>query len=233
METQLPYALFENKLTSDPNDYLAQTQSIGTITETELIEEMTSHGSTLTKAEALSFLEEYFLALKKSLLAGYSINTELFNISTSILGVFEGVTDTFDKTRHSVRINVNLGTKLRSIENEFKPVKNEAVKPLPSLINFKDVASSNTNQTLTSIGVGHITGNRLNFDEADQTQGVFFVATNGIATRVTTMVRHKPTELIFMIPSLSSGNYYLEVRAAAKNSKEIRIGRLLNDLVVN
>lgn len=233
METQLPYALFENKLTSDPNDYLAQTQTVGTVTEEELISEMVSRGSTLTRAEAMSFLEEFFLALKKSLIAGYNVNTGLFNIMPSILGVFNGIDDTFDPARHSVRINITPGIKLRAIEKEFKPVKNEAVKPVPSLISFKDVASGLVNQLVTPGGVGQLAGHRLNFDESDPTQGIFFVASNGTATRVATMVRHKPAELIFMIPALSPGNYYVEVKAASRNSKDIRIGRLMHDLLVN
>lgn len=233
MENQLPYALFENKLTSDPDDFTAQVQSVGTISDESLIDDMTSRGSTLTRAEAKSFLEEYQLSIRKGLLAGYSINTSLFNISPSIVGVFNGKEDSFDATRHAVRVNVTPGIKLRGMEAEFKPVKTETVKPIPSLLDFRDVASSLVNQVITPGSVGHLTGNRLNHDATDNQQGIFFVASDGTSVRVTTLVRHKPAELIFMIPSgLKPGNYHLEVRAVARNSKEVRTGRLLQELIV-
>lgn len=233
MENQLPFALFENKLTSDPDDYTAQVQSVGTVNNDDLIAEMTSRGSTLTAAEARSFLEEYELALKKKLLAGYAVNTPLFNISPSIVGVFNGRDDSFDPSRHTVRINITPGVKLRAMEAGFSPVKNESIKPAPVPMDYKDVATGLTNQVITPGGVGQLSGNRLNFDEADATQGIFLIGADNTAVRVTTMVHHKPALLIFMVPTgLAGGNYHIEVRAAAKNSKDVRTGRLPNDLVV-
>lgn len=50
----LKFALFENNLTSDPNDYMAVVQGLQSKTQEDVIDYMVSRGSTVTKAEALS-----------------------------------------------------------------------------------------------------------------------------------------------------------------------------------
>lgn len=227
MENVMNYCLYENKLTTeDPDDYYAMPVFTGTVTDEDLIEEMTSPGSTLTKGEAKLFIEQYRQAIRKKLLAGYGINTGLFNITPRIVGVFKGKNDTFDLSRHAVNLSVNPGVLLKAVEPEFKLAKVEATRQLPEVLDFMDVASKLANQLVTIGGVGHITGRRLAFDEADPNQGIFFVAESLQAVKVTTMVRLKPSELIFMIPpALQPGTYFIEVRNIPKGNKDLRTGR--------
>lgn len=84
----LKYALFENNLTPDPNDYMAVVQPESSKTQEQVIDLMVSRGSTVTKAEALSVMEEYALAVEQILRDGGSLTTPLFNLSASIAGVF-------------------------------------------------------------------------------------------------------------------------------------------------
>ncbi|MCH5291643.1 MAG: hypothetical protein J1D88_07830, partial [Treponema sp.] len=44
---------------------------------------------------------------------GGHLNTPLINTSFSITGVFANMADSFDKTRHAVKLNVNAGSALR------------------------------------------------------------------------------------------------------------------------
>lgn len=96
-----------------------------------------------------------------------------------------------------------------------------------------DVSSDMHNGTLTPGGMGQIVGHRLKFDASDENQGIFFVAADGTATRVTVVGRNMPADLMFMVPDgLTAGEYTLEVRAAFA-SNDVRSGALAVTLTVS
>lgn len=228
------YALFENNLTSDPNDYMAMVQPVGTADLDTIIDRMVQQGSTVTKADILSVLEDFFSAVESILLEGNNVTTPLVNFSTSIKGVFNGQLAGFDASQHRVRAIANPGPRLRNIIAEKAVAeKKEAVKPIPSLLTYTDVNSESHNSMLTPSGLGYISGHRLKFDPADDTQGIFFVANDGTAARVSTIGRNKPAELIFIVPAdIPAGDYKLEVRALF-NENDIRVGTLASTLTVS
>ncbi|WP_299460454.1 DNA-binding domain-containing protein [uncultured Microscilla sp.] len=229
----IKYALYDNQMTSDPNDHMAQVQHDQTLSLDNIIETMIGRGSTITKAEALSVLEEFFDAITEAIKNGNAVNTELINISVSLKGVFTDSNDRYDNNRHHAKINIQAGTRLKKVLGELSFTKTEASKPVPTLLNFKDVASDSSNDTLTAGGVGQVNGSRLKIAIDDNDQGVFFIASNGTETKAPTIIRNKPSELIFMVPAgLASGSYKLEVRAKL-GGKGIRKGQLLDELVVN
>jgi hypothetical protein len=230
----IKYALYENQLTSDPDDCMAVTQPDRTYTVEEVIDFMRSRGSTVTKAEALSVLEEYAVAIEQILGLGGTITTELFNLSVSIKGVFTNKNDSFDAKRHVVRVNITPGTRLKKLPPMLQVEKVTADKPMPTPLNFKDINSDALNETLTAGGVGQLSGSRLKIEETDATQGVFLIHNStGTETRVAKIIRNKPAELLFMIPAgLASGDYTLEVRVVFKGTKELRRGTLPYDLTI-
>ncbi len=229
----IQYALFPNHLTSDPDDFMAVVQNQTTRSKEDIIDEMIGRGSTVTKAEALSVLEEFEAAVERALNNGDSINTPLFRISASVKGVFYNESESFDRSKHYVRLNVNPGSRIGEIAQSMQVSKIAASAPMPTPQNFRDVASDTSNETLTPGGVGEITGSLLKVDEDGAEQGVFFVATDGTTTKSPTLIRNKPGNLIFMIPdSLTSGSYDVEVRVVLKNTKQLRAGRLNYSLIV-
>ena len=56
---------------------------------------------------------------------GGSINTPLFNTNFSITGMFTDENDTFDKSRHAVKLNVNAGSAIREAASKTTTQKNE------------------------------------------------------------------------------------------------------------
>ena len=227
------YSLFENNLTSNPNDYTAVVQNQTSRSKEDIIEEMISRGSTVTKAEALSVLEEFEAAVERALIKGDSINMPLFRISASIQGVFNGDGESFDRSRHYVRLNVNPGSRIGEIAEGIKVEKIPATSPAPALRAFRDIESELLNEVLTPGGAGEISGSRLKLDPTDENQGVFFIGDDGTTIRANSVIRNKPSNLIFMIPSeLRSGNYQLEVRMSPPRSKQLRTGQLDRLLVV-
>lgn len=227
----LRYALFENKLTSDPDDHKAVVQPISTKTMEDVADLMVSRGSTVTRAEVLSVMEEFTLATMQFLRDGHNIITPLFKLSLSVSGVFDNAYDTYDTSRHEVNVCINPGMRLREVPTLVKLEKVTSIRPMPVLQSFRDVTSGKENETLTPGGVGRIIGTLLRFDVADPDQGVFFTAMNGFVTKVEILASQKPSEVIFVIPAtLTPGEYSLSVRATLNRGKDIREGFLIENL---
>lgn len=228
------YVLFENTLTDDPSDYRAVVRPKSTAELEDVIERMVQHGSTVGKADILSVLEDYYSTVERMVLEGVNVNTPGANYRTSIRGVFEGLTDTFDPSRHQVRAVVNPGKRFRrAVEKRAQPVKKEPVRPAPTPLEYIDLSSGARDSVVTPGGMGQVTGRRLKFDPADAEQGIFFVAEDGTETKVDLVGRNMPADLMFMVPeSLTAGTYTLEVRAVLRNRDDLRVGALEDPLTV-
>lgn len=228
----LKFALFENHLTSDPNDYMAVVQDVPAKMQDDVFDVMISRGSTVTKAEALSVTEEYTVALLQLLKDGYSINTPIFNLSPSIKGVFHGADQSFNKAIHSVKINVTPGARLREIESQIIVEKVKGASPQPDIEYIDDLGSGTRNEQLTPGNIAQIRGSRLKFDSSDPAQGIYLVAADGVETKVITIARNMPGQLDFLVPVLNSGEYKLEVRAILYKGKELKKSVLQGVLTV-
>lgn len=229
----LKYALFENHLTDDPDDYAARVQNLQSRSIDDIIDLMINRGSTVTKADIFSVLEDYSGVLEQCLRDGNSVNTPLFNLSPSIRGVFNGRDDPFDPARHQVRINVSPGTRLRKVETQIQLERVSPITSTPEVLEFEDVNSGSRNGPITPGGLGKLTGSRLKYEPNDTRQGIFFIDGAGAETRVTVISYNKPKSLHFQIPApLATGAYTLEVRAVVRGSSNVRAGTLPHTLQV-
>ncbi len=228
----LRYALFENHLTSESDDFMAVVQFYESKTQDDVINLMISRGSTVTRAEALSVMEEYGLATEQLLKEGYGINTPLFNLSPSIQGVFNGSDDSFDRSRHTVRVNITPGLRIKGVVGSISVEKVKGATPKPDPEYLDDKGSGTRNDILTPGNIAVLKGSRLKYDEVDPKQGIFFISSNGTETRVTTVSRNKPAEIDFLIPTLPQGEYSVEVRSMFKNTKELKVGWLNSNVTV-
>lgn len=201
----------------------------------DIFEHMTREGSTITKAEALAVFEAIIRAIVTLVAAGYSVVTPLVNISSTVRGVFEDEEDDYDPDRHQVRLSTRPGIRLRDATERIIPEKITARQPRPDLVHYHDNISETQDEQITPEGGGRITGSQLKFDEDDPEQGVFFINLDtGEATRVHyNMMRNKPKELIFMVPSLPAGNYRLEVRSILSRGLPLSSGSLSATLTVS
>ncbi|MGV3508110.1 MAG: DNA-binding domain-containing protein [Sphingobacteriaceae bacterium] len=224
----LKYALFENPMTADLNDRMAVTIANETLDIEDVFAEMTRQGSTVTKAEGLAVFEEFYHALDQLLKNGNSIITPLFNLAFSIPGVFNGDEDSFDTSRHKVKLRITPGVRLREVEKQISVTKVKAERRQPILLHYYDTTTESQDSILTPGGAGSIKGSLLKFNEAEADEGIFFVnMTSAEASKVTVKpLRNKPGELIFITPLLPAGAYQLEVRSTVKGTKTLRIGSL-------
>ena len=159
---------------------------------------MISKGSSVTKAEALSVIEEYEYAIEEAVKNGNNVNTKLFKLQASITGIFSGKDDTFDPSRHKIRLKLKPGSRLIKAINDIRLRKIEIKLPQPVLRQFVDLKTKTKNESFTAGQIVSIHGSLLKFDESDLEQGIFFIDENSVETRVTNMMKNKPSELIFL-----------------------------------
>ncbi len=228
------YALFENNLTSDPDDYAAIVQSADSADLDAVARRMIERGSTTTRADIMAVLEDAIGACESVLLDGRRVNFGgLVELFPRVKGVFTGPTDTFDPTRHSLDVGANPGSRIRkTVRDDATTVKDEAVKPAPNPIEYRDIASDTTNDQLTSDNIGQLTGSRLKYDEVAADEGIYIIPTGGAEVKVTTVQKNKPSQLVFLVPTLLPGTHNIEVRARMPGSTPLRIGRLDATLTV-
>jgi len=167
------YALFENNLTSDPNDYAAQVQTNASADLDSIVRPIIKHGSTSTEADILAVLEDPIKTCEALLLEGNRVNFGgLCEIFSRVTGVFDGITDSFDASRHRIDVGTNPGNRIRrTVPDNAQAVKVESVKPAP--LEYCD------------LGSGKINGHRLKYNPAEAHEGIFFIPAGGsAATRI-------------------------------------------------
>ena len=233
----LKYALRENLLTPEPNDYMAQVTDSQSYNLEKIIDKMIERGSTLTKADITATMQIYTETICSLLEEGFQINTPLINTSMSISGVFDGATDSFDSSRHNVNINITPGTKLKETLAKVKTQKVEAASTDPFVTEVKDIVSGKVNESLTKGGILQAVGARLKFDNSDEAQGVFLVPETGSAVRCGVVAENKPARVMAMIPAdITAGTYYLEIRSkmdsSGKATKNLKVGRFNKALTI-
>ncbi|GAA5521150.1 hypothetical protein Asal01_01085 [Fodinibius salicampi] len=221
-------------MTDNPDDYRAVSRNSKSYNLEDVFKNMTREGSTVTTAEAMAVFEEITRGIIGMLEEGHAINTPLFNISSSITGVFEEEEDRFDPNRHQVQINLNSGVRLKDLSNTITPERVEGSSPVPTLKYLQDNISGTQNELLTPGGGARIRGARLKYDHEDSQQGIFFIHTGDQTEHRVDFepLRNMPQDLIFTLPDLPAGEYEMEVRCVLKSTSDIRTGSLPDLLTV-
>lgn len=198
----------------------------------KIVDRIIGKGSTVTKAEALSVIEEFEYAIAEEVKEGNNVVTELFKIYPSVSGVFTNEDDSFDPVRHAVKLNLVAGSRLKSVVSQIEVEKVKIISPEPVIKRFTDLKSNVVNESFTPGQIVAIKGSYLKFDEEDPSQGVFFVDDDKSEVRVSNVVKNMPSELMFFVPDeLTTGIFQVEVRVVFHKSKTLKKTRLLIDLV--
>jgi hypothetical protein len=223
------YALFENSLTGEPNDYTAQVQTTASLNLDDLIQRVIQQGSTSTEADIVAVLEDIIKVCKAALLDGNRVNFGgLVELFPRVRGIFHGITDDFDPARHKVDVGANPGSRVRNhVRARATVQKVETILPAPTPLEYLDLGSGDVNHTLTPGTIGTINGSRLKFDDTRADEGIFFIDAGGTEHKVALVQKNKPSQLVFLVPdTIPAGNLTLEVRARMRDSTELRTGHL-------
>jgi hypothetical protein len=230
----IKYYLQPNAVTPDPNDQSARVITTKVHDVESITKQMLRRGSTITEADILAVLKVFFEVVADEVADGNNVNLPLVNIRPSITGVFTSITDSFDASRHLKRATVSGGVLLQQKMSAATVEKVLQPQTAPALVQFLDVNTKNTNSIVTPNGIGQIVGEELKFNPANVAEGIFFVTTAGVATKVSVIANRTEGKLMFSIPALTPGNYTLEVRKGYGTTNPIvRSGTLQDNLVVS
>jgi len=232
----LNFALYENHLTADPTDYVAVVQDVKVHDLDEVIEQITGPGSILKPTECQTVLRDFFLKLTENLRNGEGFLSPYVTLTPSIQGTFDSDEDGFDPARHRTYASLAMGPIMRDATEAIDVQKVSANLRTPILRKFFDWGTQTENSTLTPGATGEITGEMLKFDDTEDEQGVFLVATaDNTETKVSFVRINQPKTIHFAIPtSLPAGNYRLEVRSTLQaRNIAVKIGVLPNTLTVS
>ncbi|MBN1436835.1 MAG: DUF4469 domain-containing protein [Sedimentisphaerales bacterium] len=225
----IPYALYENKLSETDNAYAARVLCYNTVGLQDLADYIVNQGTTVRRADILAVLENLCQACESLLIMGMRIQLggvcEMF---TKIKGNFDGPTDSFDPSRHTLDVGTNAGGRIRrAVREQASLTKGETILPAPDVLQYEDLTSGEVDGLITPYGVGTINGSRLKFDPAAGDEGVFLIRGEGTALPVLLMQRNMPKQLVFQLPDLPlDEDLTLEVRTRYTTDGELRSGRL-------
>jgi hypothetical protein len=228
----LKYYLVDNKLTPDPEDCVARVQDVPTLTFEQLIRNMTSRGLTLTDTEVQSVFNEFVHAVNDGLQQGFAIATPFMRIRPGIVGVFANPNDSFDPSRHKVKLNASLGSDILISQQAMKTEKVKPAALRPEITHVKDYQTQQENESISRNGTAEIRGSSLKMDHEDPEQGIFIVNDAG-ETRVSIYIHNKPSQVIFQVPgNLPEGDVRIVVRNKNAGSLVLRHGTFDTALTV-
>ncbi len=222
------YALTENGMNPDSDEYIAVVTNSRKVDINDIIDVMVSEGTGLTRPQALAYFEKLTQTVEYFIKEGATISTPLFRTRTSISGVFKNEKDAFTRSRHQVHVRMSAGVRLSKVESRL-PVKKVSLSThSPRPMFFLDMQTELKNEQIIPGNMAHLTGRHLKLDPEDPSQGIFFIPVDRPKDeiRVSAYYKIKPSEILFLVPSLSSGNYTIIVRVLMKNHKSVREGEL-------
>jgi hypothetical protein len=221
----LQYNLIENFLTPAPNDYLAQPTNVRSYNLQEIYQRISARYPGLTPTQISAAVNEFFDELAAITENGETVTTPLFNTQLSMPGVYDSAMDTYDPKRHTVKININPGVRMREAVRKVKTEKVSVAEPLPHILEVKDVSSDTINDVITPGGVVQLRGGKLKFLTDQPDNGIFMIGENGAETKLAVIVENKPARLIAVMPAdIPQGEYFVEVRTSWTSSgKPVKI----------
>ncbi|MDR1408581.1 MAG: DUF4469 domain-containing protein [Tannerella sp.] len=208
----LHYSLHENLLTDRPDDFAAQTHVSATYNREQFIDLMLQRGSTVTRSDILAVLNSMEETGAYIVENGGEFTLPLVQTGFRMPGVFHGATDVFDPLRHELHVTTRPGTLLREVEKRVKPVKISPPAPRLQILEVRDSVTGEVDGVLTPGGVAEIAGVEIKLDGDKPDVGLYFVnLAGGADTRADTVAVNKPSQLVVLIPKLTSGIYQVKV----------------------
>lgn len=228
----LKFSLIESKLKNAPGVYLAKPVQSNSLTLDDLVESMLKRSTSLSQTDIVAVLDLFVKECEEQIANGHPLNLPLFNGLPIVGGTFTGPEDSFDPARHTVRYKLSPGTGISKATKRIVPEKVDYKDPMPFVSQFYDVVTQTVNSVITSMGIGEISGSRLQFNMADNEQGIFFIDREGKSFRVEAVAHNQAFKLIFQSPKLPAGEYTIEVRVRLKKSTQLKTVAFTKQLTV-
>ncbi len=225
----IQYELLKNHLGDEPKGYHALVCNQRIYNRKEIIEMMLNRGTLLTSTDIEAVLACLEDVIKQVIKNGEGLNTGIFTMRIDIKGRFPDPNSHFDKAHNNLAINMTASKSLKeSLEDiELERVYSSGKEAQITMV--EDINSQKKDSVLTPAGPLKVWGNRIKISAsapvADNQEGLYAVnIADDTATKFGTEINNKPSELIYIVPSLTAGKYKLEVRTYNTGSS---VGKLL------
>lgn len=208
---KLKYTLNENYLVAGEDVYTAYAHDVNTHDMAEIVRRMEEKGNLVTDVDIQAVLRAFFNEVENITAEGGSVNTELFNTGFSIQGLFEGANDSFDPSRHQVKVNFQTGRAIKEIIPQIHLEKMTSASIAPMILEVKDATSESVNSLLTSGGAITIIGSMLKVQGDHPSNGVYLIDSNAVRYKANIIVTNLPSSLVVILPVVSPEEYTLEI----------------------
>ncbi len=216
----------------ETSPFKAQVRAYKTMNREEMIADMAEMNASVSRQEIIVVLDLMKAVIKKYLLMGFRVKTDLFNAQVTVKGGFASDEDEYDSDRHTVHVRMAPAADLKKIgAQNARMEKVRDQEPEPALDRVYDFESQSKNGTVSPGHLAEMKGVNLDFDGNDEAQGVYFVGAADALIKAEVVHRLRGSTVLFKVPELSPGAYSLVVRRGFGN--EIREGRLKYMISVN
>jgi len=222
--------LYENLLTkNDSADYLARTISEESLNIKQICEAAVNRGGADMSAPSMEYAVTLFLKeMAYQLCDGFTINTGYFTAGTKIKGVFNSLSETFDKDKHKIFFQFNQGERMRAMIPDIQVNILGAASRGSVIYEVTDMKSGSINNKISPGRNLNIKGAKIKIAGDSPENGIFFVnsvTNNRTIVPADDIIVNKASELIIIIPELEIGSYYLEVTSQYSGSNLLKASR--------
>ena len=96
----------------ETSPFKAQVRAYKTMNREEMIADMAEMNASVSRQEIIVVLDLMKAVIKKYLLMGFRVKTDLFNAQVTVKGGFASDEDEYDPARHAVRVRMAPGKSL-------------------------------------------------------------------------------------------------------------------------
>jgi hypothetical protein len=200
---------------------------VKTLTSKEVIHHMIQQGSTMTSADIKAALDDMVKAVEYLVLMGYSVQLDgLGTIVPTVKGHFESARDEYEAGRHRIALNIKPVKELiKSIRSKAIMEKVRANTTTPVIDFITDLATATENRVVTSGGEVVIEGANMVFDSTADDEGIFIVAGDDNAHKVTYLDAPSRGRMKFVMPDAFPAGTVVKLQVRSRlGSKTLRVG---------
>ncbi len=211
------------------NRYAGRVINSGQLTEKEFLDELDLLFPEVGRDKLAAIFEQGLRIANEKLADNWVVHTPLVSFRPSVKGAFTSRDDQFNPDRNSKDVSALRPRAMqKAIQNvAYTKVAVRAVQPHP--VDLYDAKSQTHNDELSLGGMAELSGDELNFDQTNDSEGVFFRAlSDATEIKVADYLKVTNNRVIFSVPSskMPTGEYVLLVRRSYTVRKELRTGEL-------
>ncbi len=229
--------LYDNQLTSSPNDYYGKVKTNGILTNKELAQLLVEEGTEYKEEAILEILSRTDRLKVSKLAEGFAVNNGVCYARVGVNGSFQGATNRFDKKEHKVTASFTPGAQLRSALQAVDVDILGVATVDPVIGKVIDSLTNSEDSLITPNNVIIIKGEKIKITGEHADNGVYLISqADDNRIKCPQIVKNERKELMVMIPALPQGEYELEIvtqfTASRTTLKEPRTTRFDHLLIV-